>query len=744
MVRRSSAGYRERSAAVEPRDDEDASIATSRISLDAPGRRAKEFLASNSRGRKIYMEHHQKGTHHRHRSRPPSVEERNPQPTIDTREHRNEKSRLKLDIREHRSDKKPHSPRSPSGHCERSSMSPRKAAPREREPTPEKHERRHRSASKSKSPQAMSSKSPREDPPRDDDKQKFSGRSRSKSAVRTNERSRSSSPRKTSKKEPLLTEKEVKRSSSIKKQLSKRIRSLKLRILDDDEDQCVPEYKPPVIPDHDSHDDDSSSGWDKYSVTATPGDSIRMERSKKSHVSSFSRMKNSEIAAWKQIAEEAETLTWAKDASKSKNPPTQENSEPGWISPSKSKNPPTRENSESGWISPVETPYDKNSLPLDPLGYSGSFHDEIESVWSEAAASERKFPSKVYAKRSTKAARGGTEETVSKEAAQQLSILPVKDNDEIVDSPRKATSFSDMIKSRLSSRDVDSVRYINANSEELWSASEDGIIILKQRVAYLCIAVSAIQMGLLIIQLCLCGLASLSINPMIGPFPDAFSEWGGKNVYLMLEGKQYFRIITPIFLHVGVIHLLINAYCQLETCAYFEREWGSGRWLTVYLISGIGSVLTSSALEPDLIGVCSSGALMGMFGAKIVQVITWSMFELKSSLLEESARFDHLGGVLCSAAMVSMLSFFTYIDWSGHLGGLFAGFLAGMTLFAKPIASRTKRAIWGGSGILGMVVGSGFMIRVLSQIEPDEELGDACQYFRSLYPDGYVCECVWE
>lgn len=544
----------------------------------------------------------------------------------------------------------------------------------------------------------------------DESKKHTTSRSRSKSALRKSDRARSSSPRKMSKKEPLLaSEEDFKRSISGKKKLNQRIRSLKLRILDDDEDKGVPMYKPPVLVDRDSGDEDSSSGCDKYSVTATSGDSVRAEKSKKSK--SSSQMKESELQAWKRMAEEAETLATSKEKA------------------------PQQDNSEPGWTAPLEKPV----RCVESLG------DEIESVWSQTSRSEHNLPSNTeFANEIAAPADSGLNEVESQMDQLRSIKEPKKRRDGIVDSPRKASSFVDVIKSHLSSRDVDSVHYINANSEELWSASEDGIIILKQRVAYCCIVVSAIQLGLLIIQLCLCGLASLNINPMIGPFPDAYSEWGGKNVYLMLEGKQYFRIVTPIFLHVGLIHLLINVYCQLETCAFFEREWGSARWITIYLISGMGSVLASSAIEPDSIGVCSSGALMGMFGAKIAQVVTWSIFVLRSSILEDSARFDHLGGVLCSAAMVSLLSFFTYIDWSGQLGGLCTGFLIGVTLFAKPIASRTSRVVWGSMGILGIVAGSSILIRVLSNAEPDEELGDACQYFRSLYPDGYVCECVWE
>ena len=50
---------------------------------------------------------------------------------------------------------------------------------------------------------------------------------------------------------------------------------------------------------------------------------------------------------------------------------------------------------------------------------------------------------------------------------------------------------------------------------------------------------------------------------MFGPYPDALSEWGGKNAVLILEDGQWFRLVTPIFLHAGVIHLFCNVAVQL-------------------------------------------------------------------------------------------------------------------------------------------------------------------------------------
>lgn len=110
------------------------------------------------------------------------------------------------------------------------------------------------------------------------------------------------------------------------------------------------------------------------------------------------------------------------------------------------------------------------------------------------------------------------------------------------------------------------------------------------------------------------------MNPMIGPYPDALSYWGGKNTVLIVEDGEYWRLVTPIFLHAGVIHLLGNISVQMDIGAFFEREWGSFRYLIIYIASAVGSSLLSCIVMPNSISVGSSGALMGLFGAKLSEV----------------------------------------------------------------------------------------------------------------------------
>lgn len=153
-----------------------------------------------------------------------------------------------------------------------------------------------------------------------------------------------------------------------------------------------------------------------------------------------------------------------------------------------------------------------------------------------------------------------------------------------------------------------------------YSDDDEEVYHVKQRHGYFSILFSIAQTLVLICMMWQCGIAPININPMVGPYPDALSYWGGKNTVLIVEDNEYWRLMTPILLHAGVIHLFCNISVQLETGAFFEREWGSFTWLTVYLVSALGSSILSCVSMPNSISVGSSGAVMGLFGAKLSEV----------------------------------------------------------------------------------------------------------------------------
>jgi rhomboid protease GluP len=70
---------------------------------------------------------------------------------------------------------------------------------------------------------------------------------------------------------------------------------------------------------------------------------------------------------------------------------------------------------------------------------------------------------------------------------------------------------------------------------------------------------------------------------------------------------------------------------QIDVGAFFEREWGSGIWLFIYLTSGIGSSIFSVCMMPNNVSVGSSGAVMGLFGGKLGEIFCRACESKKST-----------------------------------------------------------------------------------------------------------------
>ena len=264
----------------------------------------------------------------------------------------------------------------------------------------------------------------------------------------------------------------------------------------------------------------------------------------------------------------------------------------------------------------------------------------------------------------------------------------------------------------------------------------------QQQHGYLAILLTLIQTLILAAMMAFCGAAPLKINWSIGPYPDALSEFGAKNPYLMVEMNQWWRFFTPQMLNTGVIQLLCNAYVQLETAAFYEREWGSRRWCIIYFCSAVGSTIVSSILDPDTIGVSSSSALMGIFGAKLAEVLTVTIFDTFYRR-DGAAAIHNLSGTLCSLTTVCLFCAVPHNDWSGHIGGLATGFFLGIVVFGKYIRKLHLKAAWQLLGLAIFVACLGTAINELvNYVTPSDATGDACTYYKSIFMgQDYNCQC---
>lgn len=264
----------------------------------------------------------------------------------------------------------------------------------------------------------------------------------------------------------------------------------------------------------------------------------------------------------------------------------------------------------------------------------------------------------------------------------------------------------------------------------------------KQNHAPLSTIFVMLQIIILPLMMWQCGVAPLEINPMIGPYPDALNYWGAKNSVLIIDDGEVYRLVTPIFLHAGLIHLAGNVLVQMDTGHRWEKEWGSLIWIIVYLGSAIGSSVLSVIAMPDQISVGSSGAIMGLFGAKFAEIIVLLCEKVTTvrELAASQSRKEQACHVVLGIIIVMAMSFIPYVDWAAHLGGLVAGFAIGIVCFSFTMRNKFGTLFWLGVGIAICCILYSTFIAIMFTTETDDELRDVCAYYQKYF-EGYECKC---
>ena len=148
---------------------------------------------------------------------------------------------------------------------------------------------------------------------------------------------------------------------------------------------------------------------------------------------------------------------------------------------------------------------------------------------------------------------------------------------------------------------------------------------------------------------------------------------------------DWWRLITAAFLHYGPFHLLLNMLALWWFGTALERRIGSGRYLAIYLVSGLAGSAGALLLDPLTPTVGASGAIFGILGAGLV--------------MEQFQRDYVFGGSALGVIVLNLVLTFSIgsISIGGHIGGLIGGAACAFGL------SRFGRAhiAYGRAGALG-------------------------------------------
>ena len=197
-------------------------------------------------------------------------------------------------------------------------------------------------------------------------------------------------------------------------------------------------------------------------------------------------------------------------------------------------------------------------------------------------------------------------------------------------------------------------------------------------------ALVAINVGIYLLELALGGTINGTGNSVY--------ENGFLAAPLVDQG-DWWRLLSAAFLHYGPVHLAFNMLALWWFGSAVEQVLGRGRYLLLYLVSGLAGSAGALLASPNAATVGASGAIFGIMGAALV--------------LEQQRIYVFGGGALSVIALNLVFTFAVPgVSIGGHIGGLIGGALGTLALsrFGRSHAVYGRPGLAGVAGLIGVGV----------------------------------------
>jgi rhomboid protease GluP len=167
------------------------------------------------------------------------------------------------------------------------------------------------------------------------------------------------------------------------------------------------------------------------------------------------------------------------------------------------------------------------------------------------------------------------------------------------------------------------------------------------------------------------------------PTATELVHWGA-NFGPYTIGGQWWRLLTCVFVHIGITHIALNMWCLWGLGRLAESVYDRWAFGAVYLITGLAASVASLAWNPIGVSAGASGAIFGIAGA-LIAALYLGEFSLPrtvvSGLLKSVLKFAGYNLVLGA--------FLGHTDNAAHVGGLVSGLILG-ALIARVAPQRDE------------------------------------------------------
>ena len=179
------------------------------------------------------------------------------------------------------------------------------------------------------------------------------------------------------------------------------------------------------------------------------------------------------------------------------------------------------------------------------------------------------------------------------------------------------------------------------------------------------------------------------------PEGESLIRWGANFGPLTMSGQGW-RLLTCCFIHIGILHLLMNMYALLYIGILLEPRLGEARFLGAYILTGIAASATSLWWHNLTISAGASGAIFGMYGVFLAMLTT--------NLIEKTARKALLTSIAVFVGYNLLYGMKSGIDNAAHIGGLLSGFVIGYAYLPSLRKTHETKLKYGTLGLISFLV----------------------------------------
>lgn len=147
---------------------------------------------------------------------------------------------------------------------------------------------------------------------------------------------------------------------------------------------------------------------------------------------------------------------------------------------------------------------------------------------------------------------------------------------------------------------------------------------------------------------------------------DTLVNYGALYPPFVVQYNEYYRLITSIFIHIGITHILFNGYALYVFGPQIEMLMGPKKYLLFFLLTGLGGNIATIFFNFVSISAGASGSLFGLFGAFLYLV------HRHPNMVTPAGRKDILSLLGVNLLLTLLVP---SISITAHFGGLIMGYL---------------------------------------------------------------------